>query len=996
MGDMEIKALFPGWETVRKIGTGSFGTVYEIQRDLFGKKEKAALKRISIPQNESDIDDLYGNGFDDASITAHFRNYLADIVKEYSLMAEMKGHTNVVYCDDIRYIQHDDGFGWDIYIKMELLTPMMKTLGKVVTDEQVIKLGRDLCKALVLCRSRNIIHRDIKPQNIFISHDGDYKLGDFGIAKTVEKTSGGTKIGTYNYMAPEVYNNEPYGHGADIYSLGLVMYWLLNERRMPFNPLPPAVPTASEMEAARLHRFQGEQLPAPAHGSGELKRIVLKACAFDPKDRYQSAAEMLSDLEHIGKADVQEFIPAPVIEDDGEAEDTCILENIDGEGTALLWEDDSPEQEEQTALLREDDSPEREEQTVLLREKESPKPAKERTAGSGTKQESAKTEKAPEKEPESEEDKTVSAWTNQKEKNETEAPSGKNKQKKKKSIFILAVAMLLAGAAAALLLITRSKTFGGEEIPEFRLVRKTETYLDGSVDVTEYAYDDEGNRSFGNTYRDGELLCRYVYTCDENGRIESYDWYFPVDETTPDTVVYEYDQNGRTIKKSVYSAGVLRTQSEFGYDSKGRQNKWDTESFNEYGSYVGVNSLQYDGYTATKVIRTNSDGSSSVPFIAEQSFDEQYRLIEDNRYYAEDGVLFSKWTYQYDEYGNLIEEYHWQKSKGLDESSVLCIYEYVQVGAETGYSVLTAGGAYGYDLEWDGIADISMGSWHMIGLKTDGTVVAAARDVGMESACAVSEWTDIKAVTAGNGFSLGLKEDGTVISTGIYCDDIVIDTSDWTDIKAIYAREGHAVGLKNDGTAVATGWNDLNQCGVEAWSDIKKLALGTDFTAALRYDGTVVSTESYGVSSWTDIVDIEAGGNFIAGLKNDGTVLIASNGEWGAVDTSSWTGIVKISAGVYGIVGLKADGTVVGDGISIGEDQNGYLIVVDEPNPAYDVSEWSNIVDIATYLDLTVGLKSDGTVVVAQNSDVGWAISTTDWQNVKKIYCGGGGPVGLY
>ena len=374
MGDMEIKALFPGWETVRKIGTGSFGTVYEIQRDLFGKKEKAALKRISIPQNESDIDDLYGNGFDDASITAHFRNYLADIVKEYSLMAEMKGHTNVVYCDDIRYIQHDDGFGWDIYIKMELLTPMMKTLDKVVTDEQVIKLGRDLCKALVLCRSRNIIHRDIKPQNIFISHDGDYKLGDFGIAKTVEKTSGGTKIGTYNYMAPEVYNNEPYGHGADIYSLGLVMYWLLNERRMPFNPLPPAVPTASEMEAARLHRFQGEQLPAPAHGSGELKRIVLKACAFDPKDRYQSAAEMLSDLEHIGKADVQEFIPAPVIEDDGEAEDTCILENIDGEGTALLREDDSPEQEEQTALLREDDSPEREEQTVLLRKKDSPKP----------------------------------------------------------------------------------------------------------------------------------------------------------------------------------------------------------------------------------------------------------------------------------------------------------------------------------------------------------------------------------------------------------------------------------------------------------------------------------------------------------------------------------------------------------------------------------------------------------------------------------------------
>ncbi len=296
MDNNAYPTLYPGWQTVKKIGTGSFGTVYEIERDLFGRKERAALKLITIPQHESDIEELYGSGFDDASITAHFRNYLEDIIREYSLMAEMKGHTNVVYCDDIRYEQHDDGFGWDIYIKMELLTPMMKRLGKEVSDAEVVKLGRDICNALVLCKNRNIIHRDIKPQNIFVSLDGDYKLGDFGIAKTVEKTSGGTKIGTYNYMAPEVYNNQPYGSSADIYSLGLVLYWLLNERRMPFNPLPPAVPTATEMDVSRLRRFRGEAIPAPVHGSDELKRIVLKACAYEPGDRYQSAAEMLHDL----------------------------------------------------------------------------------------------------------------------------------------------------------------------------------------------------------------------------------------------------------------------------------------------------------------------------------------------------------------------------------------------------------------------------------------------------------------------------------------------------------------------------------------------------------------------------------------------------------------------------------------------------------------------------------------------------------------------------
>lgn len=294
---MNESALYPGWETVREIGSGSFGAVYEIARTLpNGKTEKAALKVISIPQNEGDVEELYSSGYDDASITAHFKSYLADIVNEYSLMAEIKGHTNVVYCDDIRYIQHDDGFGWDIFIKMELLTPLMKAKEPGAVEDTVKKLGADICSALVLCREKNIIHRDIKPQNIFVSEHGDYKLGDFGIAKTVEKTTGGTKIGTYGYMAPEVYNNQPYGAAADIYSLGLVLYWLLNEHRLPFLPMPPKVPTSTENEQARLRRFRGEPIPAPKNGSEALKRIVLKACAYDPGDRYHTADEMLADL----------------------------------------------------------------------------------------------------------------------------------------------------------------------------------------------------------------------------------------------------------------------------------------------------------------------------------------------------------------------------------------------------------------------------------------------------------------------------------------------------------------------------------------------------------------------------------------------------------------------------------------------------------------------------------------------------------------------------
>lgn len=297
MADQTQPMIYPGWKTVRKIGEGSFGAVYEIERDLFGKTEKAALKVISIPQNDSDIEDLYNSGYDKNSVTEHFKNSLSDIIREYTMMSEMKGHSNVVNCDDVRYVQHDDGIGWDIFIRMELLKPMMKLPADIMTEARTVRLGRDICRALVLCKSLNIVHRDIKPQNIFVNSRGDFKLGDFGIAKTMEKTTGGTKIGTYSYMAPEVYNNEPYGSASDIYALGLVLYWTLNEKRLPFLCLPPAVPTGNETEQSRARRFAGEKIPAPVHGSEELKRIVLKACEFKAEDRYQTAADMLKDLE---------------------------------------------------------------------------------------------------------------------------------------------------------------------------------------------------------------------------------------------------------------------------------------------------------------------------------------------------------------------------------------------------------------------------------------------------------------------------------------------------------------------------------------------------------------------------------------------------------------------------------------------------------------------------------------------------------------------------
>lgn len=297
MTDMQ-NVTWPGWETVQLIGRGSFGAVYEIQRDVLGDIEKAALKVMSIPQNSSEIDELYSDGYDDESITSTFQNHLKSIVAEYSLMRKMNGSANIVNCDDIRYVQHDDGIGWDIFIKMELLTPLTKALGKEISEDQVIQLAKDMCSALILCKNLDIVHGHITPASIFVSEGGSYKLGDFDNEIYYRITSRKPRPYTYKYIAPEIYNDQSYGSAADIYSIGLVLYWMLNEQRLPFLPLPPTRPNYTMIMNAQSRRLSGEQFPAPAHGSEALKQLVLKACVYKPEDRM-SLEEMQKQLDKL-------------------------------------------------------------------------------------------------------------------------------------------------------------------------------------------------------------------------------------------------------------------------------------------------------------------------------------------------------------------------------------------------------------------------------------------------------------------------------------------------------------------------------------------------------------------------------------------------------------------------------------------------------------------------------------------------------------------------
>ena len=295
----KYEPIFGEWSIVREIGEGSFGKVFEIERRDFGYTYKAALKAITIPHSQSEVKSVLADGMDEQSATSYFRGFVEEMVAEFVLMSKLKGHSNIVSYEDHRVVEHTEGIGWDILIRMELLTPLLDHVSKnPLSRGDVIKLGIDICKALEVCRKNNIIHRDIKPENIFYSDIGDFKLGDFGIAKTVEKTTGGlSKKGTYTYMAPEVYKGEAYGASVDIYSLGIVLYRFMNNNRAPFLPPYPTPIKYADRESAMNRRMDGETIPAPANADEALSRVILKACAYKPEERYRSAADMRHDLE---------------------------------------------------------------------------------------------------------------------------------------------------------------------------------------------------------------------------------------------------------------------------------------------------------------------------------------------------------------------------------------------------------------------------------------------------------------------------------------------------------------------------------------------------------------------------------------------------------------------------------------------------------------------------------------------------------------------------
>ena len=273
--------LWGGWQLGARIYRSSNCVVYLLHQDRLDTPAESVVKVVT----------LLGSG-------PELAEQRSRALEEVHAMEQLRSCGNTVTLLDAALYPLEDGgalCGYDLLLRMERLTCLSDLLreGEVLPPEEVRCLAEDLGRALADAHRIGIIHRDIKPANIYRTAQGTYQLGDFSVARQTRRQLLETMTGTMAYMAPEVARGDTYDGRADLYSLGVVLYQLLNGNHLP---MTGDASTLAQRESAVRRRWDGCRLPPPPAGDHRLIQIVLRCCQSRPAKRYPSAEAFLDAL----------------------------------------------------------------------------------------------------------------------------------------------------------------------------------------------------------------------------------------------------------------------------------------------------------------------------------------------------------------------------------------------------------------------------------------------------------------------------------------------------------------------------------------------------------------------------------------------------------------------------------------------------------------------------------------------------------------------------
>lgn len=282
------------YKNIKSLGEGSMGVVYRATRILKGKGvgRQVALKVINK--------NLYNK-----------KGFLKRFKNEAQMVARLGVHRNIVGLFDFGQvkIEGNESFGLEMpFIDGITLERIIEKYNNDITVGQVLYVCQEILNGLHHAHTLKgengsiipIIHRDISPKNILLAFNGSILITDFGIAKShdvASMTLAGELLGTFTNMSPEQANGEHVDCRSDIFSLGTVLYELMLKKKL------------YQADDIRIlwNLVSKAEIPEITGINDELKRILLKALAKNPSDRYQTALDMMSDIKEVINKNYQEY-----------------------------------------------------------------------------------------------------------------------------------------------------------------------------------------------------------------------------------------------------------------------------------------------------------------------------------------------------------------------------------------------------------------------------------------------------------------------------------------------------------------------------------------------------------------------------------------------------------------------------------------------------------------------------------------------------------------
>ncbi len=273
--ELTTGSTFAGrYQIIEELGKGGMGRVYKVLDKEVNAKVALKLIKPEIASDKKTIE-RFRNELKVARDIAH-----KNVCRMYHL-----GKEEGAYYITMEYVSGED-------LKSFIRRSGLISVGKAIS------IANQVCEGLLEAHRLGVVHRDLKPQNIMIDKEGNARIMDFGIARSLRAkgiTGSGVMIGTPEYMSPEQVDGKEADQRADIYSLGVILYEMVTGR-VPFEgDTPFSIGVKQKSEIPRAPKEINEQIPE------DLDRVILKCMEKDKEKRYQSVGELHSELMNLEK-----------------------------------------------------------------------------------------------------------------------------------------------------------------------------------------------------------------------------------------------------------------------------------------------------------------------------------------------------------------------------------------------------------------------------------------------------------------------------------------------------------------------------------------------------------------------------------------------------------------------------------------------------------------------------------------------------------------------